>query len=184
MDKTPELPNSWYADSVKSYANPEKGGFAVYAERFIKQGERVAVFGGTIVTGEQLATLTPRQRSLSIQVEEDLYMVTFQDGPADHFNHCCDANLGLDGQITLVAMRDIEQGEEVCFDYAMSDGSPYDEFDCACGGEHCRGRVTGDDWQLPDLWERYDGYFSPYLQRRIDALREELAEESTGHHRK
>jgi hypothetical protein len=31
--------------------------------------------------------------------------------------------------------------------------------------------VTGDDWKRPDLQQRYEGYFSLYLQRRIDALR-------------
>ena len=64
-------------------------------------------------------------------------------------------------------MRDIEAGEEVCFDYAMSDGEPYDEFDCQCGTPLCRGQVTGNDWQRPELQKRYDGYFSPYLQARI-----------------
>jgi hypothetical protein len=53
----------------------------------------------------------------------------------------------------------------------MSDGSPYDEFDCACGSPLCRGRVTGDDWQRHDLQARYAGYFSPYLQRRIERSR-------------
>lgn len=60
--------------------------------------------------------------------------------------------------------------EEVCFDYAMSDGSPYDEFDCTCGAADCRRRVTGNDWCRPELQQRYAGYFSPYLQRRIEQL--------------
>ena len=68
-------------------------------------------------------------------------------------------------------MRDIEAGEELTFDYAMSDGEPYDEFDCHCGADSCRGRVTGNDWKLPKLWLKYDGYFSPYLARRIENLR-------------
>src|SRR5262249_55358196 len=51
----------------------------------------------------------------------------------------------------------------------MSDGTPYDQFPCGCGATTCRGHVTGDDWARPELWERYRGYFSPYLQRRIDA---------------
>jgi hypothetical protein len=72
-------------------------------------------------------------------------------------------------------MRDIGPGEEITFDYAMSDGSGYDEFACACGAATCRGRVTGEDWRLPALWRRYEGYFSPYLQRRIDTLRREQA---------
>ena len=56
----------------------------------------------------------------------------------------------------------------------MCDGSVYDEFDCYCGAHNCRGRVTGNDWKNPELWERYHGYFSPYLARRIEALKAEL----------
>jgi hypothetical protein len=53
----------------------------------------------------------------------------------------------------------------------MSDGSAYDEFECQCNTPHCRGRVTGNDWANPDLWERYGRHFSPYLLRRIEKLR-------------
>jgi hypothetical protein len=31
--------------------------------------------------------------------------------------------------------------------------------------------VTGEDWKRPELWARYDGYFSAYLQKRIEALK-------------
>jgi len=33
--------------------------------------------------------------------------------------------------------------------------------------------VTGNDWRDPTLWKRYAGHFSPYLQRRINALQRE-----------
>jgi hypothetical protein len=95
------------------------------------------------------------------------------DEPPDYINHACDPNSGLDGQITIVAMQTINPGEEVTIDYAMCDGSPYDEFDCACGSTRCRGRVTGNDWRDPLLWMRYVGHFSPYLQRRITTLQRE-----------
>ena len=69
-------------------------------------------------------------------------------------------------------MEIIEPGTEVTIDYAMCDGSPYDEFDCACGSAACRGRVSGEDWRNPSLWARYAGHFSPYLQRRILRLQQ------------
>ena len=75
------------------------------------------------------------------------------------------------GQVGLVAMRDIEAGSELTFDYAMSDGGPYDEFDCHCGNANCRGKMSGNDWKLPELWQKYDGYFSPYLAGRIKSLK-------------
>ena len=56
----------------------------------------------------------------------------------------------------------------------MTDGSAYDEFDCGCGAKLCRKRVTGNDWRLPELWQRYDGYFSTYLERRIKKLKNYL----------
>jgi hypothetical protein len=65
-------------------------------------------------------------------------------------------------------MRDIQPGEEICFDYAMSDTVAYDEFVCGCGAPNCRRSVTGSDWQLPELQKRYAGYFAPHVQRRID----------------
>ena len=55
----------------------------------------------------------------------------------------------------------------------MMDCTPYDEFECHCGSPNCRGTVRGNDWQRPELWAKYAGYFSPYLQRRIDRLAQE-----------
>ncbi len=155
-------------------AEPEKGGFGVYAIADVTAGEVVSVWGGEIVDAEQLLTLPHEVQQHSVQIEEGLYSATIGGAEtADFINHSCDPNLGLRGQITLVALRDIEVGEEVCFDYAMTDCTPYDEFECHCGSAICRGTVRGDDWKLPELWAKYAGYFSPYLQRRIDRLAQE-----------
>jgi hypothetical protein len=155
-------------------AEPEKGGFGVYAMEAVAAGEIVSVWGGYIVNAEQLDALPHDVQQHSVQIEEGLYLATIGGAEsADFINHSCDPNLGLRGQITLVALRDIEVGEEVCFDYAMTDCTPYDEFECHCGSAICRGTVRGDDWKLPELWARYASYFSPYLQRRIDRLAQE-----------
>ncbi len=155
-------------------AEPEKGGFGVYARGSVAVGEVVAVWGGYIVDAEQLATLPHEIQQHTVQIEEGLYSATIGGAEtADFINHSCDPNLGLRGQITLVALRDIDVGEEVCFDYATTDCTPYDEFECHCGTPICRGTVRGDDWKLPELWAKYAGYFSPYLQRRIDRLAQE-----------
>ncbi len=151
---------------------PEKGGYAVRATAPIAKAEVIAVWGGAIVGADELAGLAPEYREHTLQVEEGLFLASLiPDDAADYVNHSCAPNAGLLGQIVLVAMRDIGVGEEVTFDYAMTDGDPYDEFPCVCGAGNCRGRVTGNDWRLPELWHRYAGYFSPYLQRRIEQLR-------------
>lgn len=151
---------------------PQKGGYGVFAARQIRAGELMVVWGGEVVSRKELAAMNPLTRRHAIQVEESLYLVS-QGGPevGDFVNHSCAPNAGLSGQMSLVALRSIRVGEEICYDYAMSDGSDYDEFSCSCGAETCRTKVTGRDWELPELQERYAGYFSPYLQRRLFAQR-------------
>lgn len=163
--------SSHISDSVEARPKPEKGGFGVFCRRPIKTGELIIVWGGKIVPLDFLQGLPEEIRQHSVQVDEGLYLISHHDEPAeeaDFINHSCDPNTGLHGQISLVAMRDITPGEEICIDYAMCDGSPYDEFNCACGAANCRGQVSGDDWRLAELQARYRGYFSPYLQRRIE----------------
>ncbi len=163
--------NSYLSPKITLCPKPEKGGYGLLAGQAIPAGELLAVWGGRIITREELSQLGDILQRHSIQVEEDLFQVNdVEDELSDYVNHSCDPNAGLSGQIALVARRDIAAGEEICFDYAMSDGSPYDEFECHCGARNCRKIITGNDWKNPELWERYQGYFSPYLQRRIDRL--------------
>ena len=144
----------------------------VFALERILKGELVSMWGGKIVQEDELDPSMPRFTQRVLQMDEGLYLLTAEEKePNDCFNHSCEPNLGFFGQIGLVAMRDIDAGEQLTFDYAMSDGGPYDEFECLCGSPHCRKTITGNDWKLPALWEKYDGYFSPYLARRIKSVR-------------
>jgi hypothetical protein len=148
------------------------GGKAVFAREVIEPGELIGVWSGRIVTAEELDELPVEIRRHTVQVEEGLYLASLSpDEAPDFINHSCEPNAGLDGQVAIVALARILPGEEVTIDYAMCDGSPYDEFDCECGSPLCRGHVTGEDWRSPVLWQRYAGHFSPYLSRRIEALR-------------
>lgn len=153
-------------------SRPETGTMGVYANDWIAPGELISMWGGNILSSADLAKIPHTEQCYAVQVEEDLYLTTLSaPETADFINHSCDANVGMRDAITMVAMRLIAPNEEVCFDYAMTDGSPIDEFRCACGTALCRTYVTGNDWQRPDLWERYAGYFSPYLARRIEWLK-------------
>ena len=160
--------------SPKLEAGPfhHKGGCGIITRQPVSKGELLVLWGGRILTEAEIDSNMPDFSQRVLQVEEHLFLFNPLPGdPADCFNHSCDPNAGLTGQFGLVAVRDIAVGEEVTFDYAMCDGSPYDEFDCNCDMPHCRGRITGEDWKRPELQERYAGYFSPYLQRRIDSTR-------------
>jgi len=52
-----------------------------------------------------------------IQVSDDLFIgpstMAEREGGMMHINHSCEPNLGLQGQIVYVALRDISPGEEL-----------------------------------------------------------------------
>ena len=164
--------SAYLTDKCEVQNRDVTGGRAVFARDVIEQGELIAIWSGRIVGADELDELPPEIRRHTVQVEEALYLASITEAePPDFINHSCEPNAGLDGQIAIVALQRIQPGDEVTIDYAMCDGSPYDEFECGCGSAICRGRVTGDDWRNPILWERYAGHFSPYLERRIKALK-------------
>lgn len=147
-------------------------GFGSYATAPIPAGTIVATFGGTLMDRAQFDQQDPERRSRSIQIDEDAFLLGPRlREPGDAVNHSCEPNCGMGGAAQVVAMRDITVGEALTFDYAMADGSDYDEFDCVCGSTACRGRASGTDWKRPDLQLRYAGYFSPYLVRRMAAAK-------------
>ncbi len=145
-------------------------GLGVFASESIRAGETVAAFGGSVITKAEFDLLPELRRVHGIQIDDELFMVGGDElEPADYANHSCAPNAGIVGSILLVAMTDIAPGEEISFDYAMCDAADYDEFVCECGADTCRGVVTSADWQLDALQERYRGWMSAYLQRRIAA---------------
>lgn len=150
--------------------SPLHSGLGVFVESPVSRGELLALFGGRLVDAAQLRSIDRHQHRYSLQVDDELYLLSVKPTAPDFINHACDPNAGMQGQIGLVALRDLRLGEEVRYDYAMSDGSSYDEFPCNCGTPLCRGHVRGTDWMRPDLQERYAGFFSPYLARRIERI--------------
>ena len=142
-------------------------GEGLFAREAIACGEPIVEWTGRALSLAQWQRVPQRIRENSVQIGDDAYLVPDVLVAGDHVNHSCEPNAGLRGDRTIVAMRDIAAGEEITYDYAMSDGSPYDEFVCCCGAPACRGNVTGDDWRRPELQERYRGWFSPYLAARI-----------------
>ena len=105
-------------------------GRGVVAERNFKQGEVIAIWRGSIITESEVLQLSESERSQLLQFDEDAFLVTSKTlVNADFINHSCEPNCGFTDSTTLVAMREIEAGEAITFDYAMSDTKPIFAFD-------------------------------------------------------
>jgi hypothetical protein len=149
-------------------------GRGLFAREPIARGEVVVVKGGYVMTRAQRDQVALELGPAEIQITEDLHIGPVsrdqREGGMMHLNHSCEPNLGVQGQIVFVAMRDIAPSEELTIDYAMTDDEPY-EMPCDCGAGTCRGVITGFDWKQPSLQRKYDGYFSWFIQRRLDRTR-------------
>jgi SET domain-containing protein len=141
------------------------------ALRPIAAGEKIVEWSGEVISGSRAVSLSPKEREQLLQIDDDAFLHVGLDSlvAADFINHSCEPNCGFVNARTLVAIRDITQGESVTFDYAMSDTNAFVVFDCKCGTRSCRGRMTGNDWRRPELQSRYRGWFAPHVQRLIDA---------------
>lgn len=163
--------SSWISPKAHKGTASDIAGRGLHAVEPIAAGEVVAVKGGHIVTKPELDRLPEPLPNSDVQITDDLHLVALRDDEYEpvmlFLNHSCEPNVGFAGNIVLVAMRDIAVGEELVTDYALFDD--YDgQMTCTCGSIGCRGVVDGRDWQRPELQRRYRGYFSWYLQRRID----------------
>ena len=168
-----QLNLSHFSPKVEKRKSPIDGR-GLFAKRAIEMGEVVVVKGGYILTRAQRDQIGRELGPSEIQITEDLFIGPAtkreREGGMMHLNHSCEPNLGLQGQVVFLALRDIEADEELTVDYAMSDDEP-GEMKCRCGTPSCRGTITGLDWRKPEIQNKYDGYFSWFIQRRIDALK-------------
>jgi uncharacterized protein len=147
-------------------------GRGLFAAAPIGAGEIVAVKGGHIFTKETLERVQEALGPAEIQIGEDFFIgpldASEREGSMIFSNHSCEPNLGVAGQVIFVALRDIEAGEELTHDWAMTDDDA-NSMECRCGALSCRKTVTGQDWRRRDLQEKYRGFFSWYLEQKIRA---------------
>lgn len=149
-------------------------GKGIFAKEDIKKGEIVFIKGGHILTRNEIFSSGVINSYFPISDEYYLGATNKEEEDAIKLyqNHSCSPNVGLRGEITFVAMYDIKKDEELTVDYAFIDNEDY-TFKCTCGSDNCRGIITGFDWKIKELQDKYYDYFAQYLKEKIDNTRKE-----------
>src|SRR6185295_2931653 len=164
------MPNLSYISPKAVIKDSPIHGRGLFAKEDINKGEIVCIKGGYIFDRQTLHETQALLGPAEIQIAEDLFIGPLsaeqREGSMIFSNHSCDPNIGVQGQIVFVAMRDVESGEELTHDWATTDDDNY-ELECKCGSEICRKLITGKDWQKPELQQKYRGYFSQYLAQKM-----------------
>ncbi len=146
------------------------GGKGIFATAPLQKKELIAIWGGKIYTSKELkkyGTKYPEMITHPVEIYKDYYL-----GPVnpkkleatDRFNHSCNPNAGIRGQIILEARRDIKKGEEITYDYETSDISFFGKpMICHCNAKNCRKTINGHSWKEKYFQKRNKKYLATYI---------------------
>jgi SET domain-containing protein len=164
---------------VASYLSPRTAvkpsaiaGRGLYAIAPIARGEIVSVKGGHLIDGVTRERNKVVINDADMQIADDLFIAPLTSEEFESvmmfLNHSCEPNVGVQGQIVFVALRDVAAGEELTVDYGTIDHDA-EPMTCRCGAATCRGTITGEDWRRRDLQLKYGDHFAWHLLRRMRA---------------
>jgi len=132
--KLASKPYSWIHPTLKLGRHPKHGCAGLFLTQDLPKGTSVVCWSGRVVSEEEMMALPEDEDAYTLQIDDSLYQVPINlrvREPADFTNSSCDPNCGFRGPITLVTMRDLRVGEEILFDYAMSESNnQHGEFEC------------------------------------------------------
>jgi len=153
-------------------------GLGVFATRSFTQGEIILAIDDSRVVDDE--------HPLRAELGEYSYHCDYLAGsktvlmrsPERHINSCCDPNTfvkTIDGVRYVVALRPIESGEEITYDYII-DCHGGIVWQCSCDGVRCRGTIVSSFFELPvELQLEYlpllNEWFIDEHRSKVEALR-------------
>lgn len=165
-------PHRWITPKAKCKDSNIEG-IGIFAIDDISKGETIAIVGGIIVPTSEIKEYWKRVGDFGAQLGDDFFIVPSEKEELERtgvFNHSCNPNCGLGGDIRIIAIKEIKKGEEIVMDYAMYH-SLLESFKCNCGSKKCRKIITKEDWKNPELQKEYGEYFAPYLKEKFKNLK-------------
>jgi SET domain-containing protein len=132
-------------------------GRGVFALRHIPQDTWIVQYTGETITHEESDRRydddAMRRHHTFLFVLDDHHVIDAAVGGSDarYINHSCEPNCEAvyeedDGEIWIVAVRDIQPGEELTYDYGYTvEMESWEEarrlYPCRCGAPTCRGTI-------------------------------------------
>ncbi len=129
-----------------------RGGKGVFAIRKIKKEERIIEYRGKRLTKKQSDKVDP-----TYLFELNSRYDVNGTNAARYINHSCEPNCEADitrGRIWISALRDIEPGEELCYNYRYGYKESSD-YPCECGTASCIGfMLAQEEWYKVHRWRK------------------------------
>ncbi|ESA32708.1 nuclear protein set [Leptolyngbya sp. Heron Island J] len=100
----------------------------------------------TVIYQSQEFLILPKPNYQTVQIADNAHII---DHVFANLNHHCSPNTFIDvSDFSLVAERDIEQGEELTFAYFTTEVKLDRPFYCQCNSSNCIGNILGAS-QMP-----------------------------------
>ena len=125
-------------------------GHGVYTAQFVPEGTRIIEYTGERTSWEAAPNDENDPHTFNFGLDNgEVINPEIGGNDARWINHSCDPNceaIEEDDRIFIYAMRDIQAGEELFYDYALEIDEPITEqskkkFACHCGSSNCRGTM-------------------------------------------
>ena len=139
-------------------------GKGMIAAELIESGELIWQPGSKIVSIEQLDKIQGKFRAIFYfsQIDEDLFAQNIEQERA--MNHSCNPNSVL-MERNIVALRTIHPGEEITYDYGLTETYPPWRIRCRCGYRDCREVVSNEDYKDTRLVRERGANIADYVLR-------------------
>ena len=98
-------------------------------------------------------------------IEKEEWLIPLEKNPWPYINHSCNPNSGFCGSRTIVAMKNIDRGQEITIDYSITEGDPYWYMVCHCDAKQCRKTIVSAVLQ-PKLLIKYKSYLPTFLKKK------------------
>jgi len=153
--KTPVSPSGSSSNRRIQVRRSGVHGKGVFALQDIAEGETLIEYVGEVISWDEAQDRHPHDpndpnHTFYFHVNEDKVIDALHGGNSSRWiNHSCDPNCEADEQnerIFIKALRNIQAGEELNYDYGLIIDEPYTkkllaEYPCWCGAKNCRGTL-------------------------------------------
>ena len=141
-------------------------GKGVFAKKLIKKGEKICFMEGEEVSVEECIRRIKEGIEKDgdfLQVDNEKYIDMKESNRC--INHSCNPNAFIRGKNELVALKDINKGEEIAYDYSTTMWEDKDEIKkelgtdawtmkCKGGSKNCR-KIIDQFYLLPKDLQKY-----------------------------
>lgn len=84
--------------------------------------------------------------------------------PYKFLNHSCNPTVGIKGKVSVCALKDLKEGDELTIDYSIIEGDELWEMKCSCGEKNCRKVIKSIQSLPPQTFKKYLPFVPNYFK--------------------